>query len=308
MIRHRLRSTVIALLATLVGVGWWATATSPAAAATTKRLTVRFYHVRVVLTVPNSWHVSQTQPTADCGCGGDYDPVCIVASGDYDLDPYNCELVVGGNLDEQRPDEILPDWRLPRCADWTTTYEARGQLGTRPGEYRIFLDRCQKMKSEQWTSLTRPSISIWHPLHWNWDDDVAATAAQGAVVSGRGMTEGRRIEVGFLRGLTLRNHHAWATIDRVVLSLSGAVLNHNPATYVHRLRTGESFSGCPRFITNCDAAQLVAQFDKGRHPADGTRPLAGRLVELDNYAGWHLDYASRYAFESMGDPGHCGCG
>jgi hypothetical protein len=304
---HRLRSTVVLLVILFVGFAWLAVAMVPARASTMHTLTIRFWTGGVVLTVPSSWHVSAHAPTEQCGCGGDFDPICIVSSGDYHLNPNNCELVVGGNVDHQRPDDPVPGYRLPKCDSWTTSYEAHSQFGSYPGEYRIFLDRCHDLKSEQWTSLTTPSISIWHPMQWNYNDTLAAHAVGGARIVAKGLKKGRVVDLGYVRDVFLRNGHAYVRIDRAVMSLNGHAMNHNPATYMHRIRRVKGAGRCPHFISNCGAAELRAQFRKGPHPADGTRPLANRLIQMSYYAGWSLDDASRYAFESMGDPGHCGC-
>lgn len=304
---HRLRTTLVSLVAALVGIAWLAIAVVPARATTTHNLSIKFWTGHVVLTVPSSWHVSAHSPTPQCGCGGDFDPVCIVASGDYDLNPNNCELVVGGNIDTQLPDQPVPGYRLPKCDSWTTTYEARSNFGSHPGEYRIFLDKCHDRQSEQWTSLTTPSISIWHPMHWDYDDTLAADAVNGADIIAKGLKQGRNRDLGYVRNVVLRDGHAYVTIDRAVMSLNGHAMNHNPATYVHRIRRVQGAGNCPHFISNCGAVQLRDQFRKGAHPADGTRPLAGRLVQMSTYSGWSLDDAYRYAFQSMGDTGHCGC-
>jgi hypothetical protein len=230
-----------------------------------------------------------------------------VASGDYDLNPYNCELVVGGNYAEQLPDVPVPGYRLPRCDSWTTAYEARTRFGAYRGEHRIVLDRCHDRKSEQWTSITTPSVAIWHPLHWSADDTTAANVVRTAHIAAAGLTRGWTRDLGYVRNVVIRDRHAYVTIDRAVLSLSGHVLNHNPATYVHRIARIKGFPGCPHFLSNCSAEQLRAQFRKGLHPADGTRPLAGRLVLMNKRSGWFIDTAYRYAFRSEGDSGHCGC-
>ena len=175
-------------------------------------------------------------------------------------------------------------------------------------EYRIFLDRCHDRKSEQWTSLTTPSVSIWHPMQWDFRDTLAADAVAGARIVTKGLQQGRARDLGYVRNVVLRDGHAYVTIDRAVMSLNGHAMNHNPATYVHRIRRIKGYDRCPHFISNCSAAQLRAQFLKGTHPADGTRPLAGRLVLMSNYSGWSLDDAYRYAFRSTGDLGRCGCG
>jgi hypothetical protein len=303
----RLRITLASIIATLAGFGLVAVAAPPAQAVSTHTLRIRFFDSTAVLTVPSSWHVSRTAPTPQCGCGGDYDPVCIVADGDYDRNPNNCELVVGGNTSTQVPDEPVPGYRLPTCDSWTTTYEARSRVGPYAGEYRVFLDRCHDRKSEQWTSLTTPSVSIWHPLHWNGDDTAAAAAARSLRIVAKRFDVGRTRDLGFVRKVVVRNRHAYVTIDRAVMSLSGHAINHNPATYVHRIRQIRGNGDCPHFLSDCGAAQLLAQFRKGAHPADGTRPLRNRLVLLTRYGGWSLDGAYRNPFTSGGDSGHCGC-
>jgi len=307
MNRQRRRRTIALLAATLVGLGCWATSIAPAQASTTKQLTVQFWHLRVVLTVPTSWHVSQTAPTPQCGCGGDYNPVCIVDDGDYGLNPNNCVLVIGGNTSEQLPDEPVPGWRLPACDDWTTTYAANSQVGNRAGQYRIFLDRCHDLKSEQWTSFTTPSVAIWHPLHWSWDDTVAANVVDSARISGRGLTEDRTSDLGYVRNMFRRDGRVYVTIDRGVRSLTGHVINHYPTTYNYRLRPRKDYGGCPRFLSICTPEQLLAQFHKGTDPADGSRAVAGRLIALRRDTGWSVAEPYLWAFESRGDPGHCGC-
>jgi hypothetical protein len=310
MIRSRLRIAATLLIALVASLGWWTVAATPAGAraAATTRLTVTLGDLRVALTVPSGWHVSHTAPTPQCGCGGDYNPVCIVVTGDYGRNPNNCELMVGGNVSEQLPDEPVPGYRLPRCDSWTTTFEAHTWVGDRRGEYRIFLDRCHDRMSEQWTSLTTPAVSIWHPFSWGWDDTVAAGVAGSIQLSGTSIEQGRTTELGFVRNLVMRDGRAYVTIDRAVLSLSGHAMNRNPQTYVYRLAyRSRRFTGCPHFIGNCNTAQLVAQFRKGAHPADGSRPLIGRLVELRKSGRWWLNDANRWVFTSRGDPGHCGC-
>ena len=308
MIRSRLHKSAAILLAAFVSIGWWAVAATPAGAATVHHLTVRLGDLRVTLTVPDGWHVSRTAPTPQCGCGGDYNPVCIVASGDYGLNPDNCELVIGGNVSTQVADEPVPGPRLPRCDSWTTTFEADSRFGIRPAEYRVFLDRCHDRMSEQWTSLTTPSVAIWHPLSWGWDDTVVAGVVGSAGIAAKGLTQGRTVQLGYVRNFVVRHGRPYITIDRAVLSLNGHMMNHNPATYTYALSRSRAYSGCPHFIGNCSTAQLVAQFRKGTHPADGTHRFDGRLVQLWKNGTWGLNDASRWAFTSTGDPGHCGCG
>lgn len=276
-------------------------AARPASAATTKHLTVRFYHARVTLTVPSSWHVSKTQPTANCGCGGDYRPVCIVASGDYGLDPYNCELVIGGNLAWNQPDRPVPDWRLPKCSNWTTSYDAGAKLGRTPADYRIFLDRCHTRKSEQWTSATAPSIAIWHPLSWGADDKAAAAAARGAHIVTK--SRQRPADLGYVRDLVLHHGRAYVSLDRVVWSLDGSLINDSHRTYTYRLTTSHHRYKCVGDWPSCAAHQLRHYFLRGdlsRHAlwvqpadADGT--------------GYTLEESATPKFESTGDPGKCGC-
>ena len=307
MLLSRMRTAAVLLVISAVSIGWCATAV-PAGAAPTTQLSIKLGELRVAITVPNGWHVSHTAPSPQCGCGGDYNPVCIVAGGDYARNPDNCELVVGGNWGEQVPDEPVPGSRLPRCDSWTTTFEADTRVGGRPGEYRIFLDKCHDRMSEQWTSMTTPSVSLWHPLSWGWDDTVAAGIAAALHLSAKGLKQGRTTELGYVRNIALHDGRAYVTIDRAVLSLNGHMMNHNPQTYVRRLTLQtRRFSGCPHFIGNCNTAQLLAQFRKGAHPADGTRPLVGRLVMLWKSKAWGLNDASIWKFVSRGDSGHCGC-
>jgi hypothetical protein len=305
-----------AIIASSVGLGLLVigSGVDPASAAHTKQLKVTVGQARVVLSVPSTWHVSKTAPTPSCGCGGDYQPVCIVASGDYRNNPNNCELVVGGDIAFQRTDTPVPGWRLPKCGNWTTSYAADAHLGTRMADYRIFLDRCHDKKSEQWTSLTTPSVSIWHPMRWKTDDEAAATAAGSAKITGR-RTAGRTSDIGYVRNVTVRSGHAYVTIDRVVPSLKGKVINRNHATYTYRLRTpshlAQGDEPCSSYWPDCTAGQLRAQFRQGAHPAGGTKRLAGRLLRIDTS---DIDPKQRvlsdpylYKFSSTGDRGHCGC-
>jgi hypothetical protein len=265
----------------------------------------------VVLIVPSSWHVSRTAPTPSCGCGGDYPPVCIVATGDYGLNPNNCELVIGGNWSEQLSDEPVPGSRLPRCDDWTTTYEADSRVGAHAGQYRIFLDKCHDRMSEQWTSLTTPSVAIWHPLHWAADDTTAADVVSSARIVAKGLTPGRTRDLGYVRNMFRHDGYVYVRIDRAVMSLTGHAINHYSTTYTYRLQPRKYYGGCRQFLSNCTPRQQLAQFRKGAHPADGTRALVNRLVDMnrmDANKPWALSEASLWKFESRGDPGHCGCG
>jgi hypothetical protein len=109
----------------------------------------------------------------------------------------------------------------------------------------------------------------------------------------------------------LSNGHAVVSIDRVVLNLDGTVINNTPATYRYRLSTpaNPDLTDCVRFLSGCSAHQLVAQFRKGLHPADGTRALDGRLVLVLRQFGspFTISQGGGYKFTSTGDSGHCGC-
>ena len=306
------------VLAVLLGAGLLlstsaATAASPSTASATHVLRIAFWHHAVRVTVPRTWHVSNTAPTASCGCNSDYQPVCIVAHGDYDQNPYRCELIVGGGAHSQQFDIPLPDWRLPRCGNWNTSYEAGGRLGALPAQYRIFADRCAHRKAEQWVSESVPSIGLWHPLSWGRDDAAAAKAAASVRVSGT-VTTKRIWDLGRVRDVQVSDGHAYVTLDRVVPSLDGRLIDRNHKTYRYRLYTpssGTRWAECLRDWSQCSATQLRRQFAKGTHPADGTRALAGRLVlaaQIDpgRYPQL-LRPAANAPFTSIGDPGHCGC-
>jgi hypothetical protein len=299
-------------LAVLSALLSWTPASAATPPAHTRQLTVDFYHSHVTLTVPAGWHKSHTRPTPSCGCGGAYRPVCIVASGDYGLDPDNCVLMVGGNAQEQTPDYPLPSWRLPKCKHWTTTDEADSSLGTVAADYRAFRNNCSGARSEQWTSVTEPSITLWHPIRADASDLAAAHAVGSARIGGRHLTYGRNADTGRVRNVWAHDGHAFISVDRVVVSLDGTLINHNPTTYDYRVsapRHDTTPAACRHYLEGCTAGQLVAQFHKGVHPSDGTHALDGRVVSLYRYeqGAFSLAPFAVYAFTSDGDSGSCGC-
>ncbi|MGH8862669.1 MAG: hypothetical protein ACRDVG_15790 [Jatrophihabitantaceae bacterium] len=238
--------------------------------------------------------------------------MCIVSGGGYNHNPYNCQLVIGGGRYEQTPDTPVPDWRLPACGRWITATEGRQSMGNSAAVWRVFGDRCHHRASEQWTSLTRPSIGIWHPFRNRSSDEFAEDAARTARVLG---SPARRTDndLGFVRGVRVYAGHAIVRIDHVVATLDGRLMNPVPATVGYRLLTPTSVTtgqlSCVHYVSSCTAAQLRAQFRKGRHPADGTRPLAGRLVRVVIFPGEHrmtIFDGRRERFVSYGDRG-CGC-
>lgn len=306
-------AAVLAVLSALLSWTPASAATPQHAAEATKQLSVRFYQVSVTLTVPRSWHKSHTRPTGSCGCGGAYRPVCIVASGDYGLDPDNCVLMVGGNSQLQTPDYPVPSWRLPKCKHWTTTDDADSHLGTVAADYRAFRSECSGIRSEQWTTVTEPSIGLWHPIRGDASDQATtAEAVASAHVAGRHLSHGRSEDTGRVRNVWAHDGRAFVSLDRVVLSLDGSLINHSPTTYDYRVfasRHDTDHAACRRYLEGCTAHELVAQFRRGLHPSDGSRPLDNRLVSLYRYGKgpFSLSGYAPYAFTSAGDTGTCGC-
>jgi hypothetical protein len=246
------------------------------------RLTIEGSPHRITLTVPAGWHPSKTRLWVGCGCGGPEPIVCLVASGDYAHDPRNCALVVETSgheiVDRDWP---VPSTKLAKCASWTTTDEATVTVAGVPAEYRRFLDRCDGTRSEQWVFAGTPGIAFWHPIRAGSSHDDVLRAIESATIPAR--TSLARIgDTGYLRSLVRRADGVHVTIDRVVESLDGSVINYNPATYEYRVVPRPAPGGvslnCATYLTECSAAQLTAWFAKGPHPADGSAPLAGRLV------------------------------
>jgi hypothetical protein len=105
------------------------------------------------------------------------------------------------------------------------------------------------------------------------------------------------------------------TLDRVVQSLDGDLINGSHKAYRYRIYPqshGATWSACLRNWSMCSAAQLRRQFAKGAHPADGTRPLAGHAVLLVRNGRLPRTYdvmnqASHYRFVSAGDRHSCRC-
>ncbi|MEO8888357.1 MAG: hypothetical protein ABI301_08100 [Jatrophihabitantaceae bacterium] len=286
------------------------TATRTKTPVATTPLTIEFADRKVTLDVPVGWHVSHTAPAHGCGCDSDFAPVCVVAHGDYDRNPDNCELVVAGNLYDQLGDYPNPGDDLPRCARWSTVYDADVTAAGYPADYRQFRSSCSGRISEQWATVTTPQISFWHPLAGATDEAAVQLAVVHARISGTVRT-GRADDVGHVRAVTaVDKTHVRIAVDRIVLSLDGSVINHNPATYSYRVITndGASAGQCAADIVNCSAAQLLAQFAKGTHPADGTEALAGAIVRLLPYndGTLQLEPFTPYRFTSNGDHG-CGC-
>lgn len=274
------------------------------------RLTVDGYPSRITLTVPAGWHPSRTRLSLGCGCGGPHPTVCLVASGDYAHDPNNCVLVVDtADHAIADPDHPVPSTRLPKCNSWTTTDDATVTVAGIPAEYRQFLDSCDGSRSEQWVLAGAPGVAFWHPLTPASTHDDVLRAIESATIPARTSLV-RIADVGYLRSLVHRADGVHVTIDRVVASLDGSVINYNPATYEYRIvpSSGSNGADCARYLTACSAAQLVAWFAKGAHPADGSAPLAGRLVDVYGGADGTMSFATLSPFRSYGDSGNgCGC-
>jgi len=314
------RWLIPSVLALLLGAGLLASSsaatatTSPTPASATHVLSVHFPKLTVRVTVPRTWHVARTALSEQCGCGSAYNPVCVVAKGDYDRNPYDCKLVIGGGLGFQGYDLPLPTWRLPSCRSWDTSYEADSRLGRWPAEYRIFLDRCHDRKAEQWLSVTYPSVGLWHPLSWGADDRAAAEAARSIRVS-RHLVTKRASDLGRVRNVQLVSGRPVITVDRVVQSLDGSWINESDKTYRYRIQPqnhGATWAGCLGNWSMCSAKELRRQFLKGAHPADGTRPLAGHvvLITVDDRSSRLHDVSNpgrNYRFVSSGDHGPCHC-
>jgi len=158
-----------------------------------------------------------------------------------------------------------------------------------------------------------PSVGLWHPLSWGSDDAAAAAAARSVRVSGRVATQ-RLDDFGRVRGVRVIDGHAFVTLDRVVQSLDGGWLDRSHRTYRYRLHLPTRPARarlCARDRTTCSATQLRRQFRKGAHPADGTRPLADRVVLVERDVAFPRTFdlirITPSRFRSSGEPGVCGC-
>jgi hypothetical protein len=256
------------------------------AGAATQQLGLTFSGgTRMSVTVPQGWAVSKTQPD---GCCSSPQTVCVVApGGEYAGDSSNCALAV--TLTQLSlglsPDVPWPVGNQQSCAAWKTTAENETTISGRPVEYRRFLNTCNGLAAEQWTTMSTPQVVFWHPLTAVSTAAVVATAVDSAVLPA--VTNAHRAyDVGYIRGVTKQADGYHLQIDRVVPNLDGTVINVSPGTFDY-LIYGIGFAGAPEppvcvgpDTSGCTNEYLLAQFKKGPHPADGSYAIDGAYVEL----------------------------
>ena len=151
-----------------------------------KQLAVKFgsgrWAVSVLLTVPQTWELSKTQPGSCCRTPP---TVCVVEAGsDYAGNLSNCRLAVtyAPTGDSISPNEPVPPAQYPTCRNWSTAQESNWTIAGRQGEYRRFVDNCSGASYEQWTIMTGPQIAFWHPITTQCGHALAAGIVNSAVL------------------------------------------------------------------------------------------------------------------------------
>ncbi len=137
--------------------------------------------------------------------------------------------------------------------------------------------------------MDSPQVIFWHPITSDSTSAVVTPIVMSAVLPAVTATV-RQFDTGYVRGLTKTATGYELTIDRVVPSLDGSIININPATYSYPITDAVGFSGasipaqCYGSSGNCGVDYLIAQIAKGPHPADGSWAVSGSLVYLEIYS------------------------
>jgi hypothetical protein len=190
--------------------------------------------------VPSDWHVSTTQPASSAS-------TCVTTgTKEYDGNPSDCALVV-----TQLPASQSPDYPQTgaqgHCAKWKTLAASNKPIEGRLSEYRYFSDGCSGVKSEQWTTVTAPSISFWHAVTAT-DTHAEFVSMVGAAVLPAVADKRRVNDAGLVSSLNATPHGGYVVIDRIVPALDGSLINHAAATFRYPLtgvQTGSPTCGTP---------------------------------------------------------------
>lgn len=256
---------------------------TPTKSATLKKLVVTVGTSMVRLSVPVGWHESRTQPKACCNVPP---TVCLVTgTADYAGNEMNCVLTVTAG----KGPGVSPDYPRPtptaHCAKWSTTQQSELSISGRPGEFRRFHDGCTGADAELWTVMNAPQILYWHRLTAQSSHDTVAAVVATAVLPP--VSDPRRqFDTGYIRSITHKADGYHFAIDRVTVGLDGKVINSDPTTFDYLVSSlGQTGGTAPCGVVNdtstsCDLARVLAQFDKGLHPNDGTVAVDGAFVEV----------------------------
>jgi hypothetical protein len=243
-----------------------------------KLLRVPFGNRAVTVSVPSGWRLSPSQPQRCCNIPR---TVCLVSGrSEYAGNPNNCVLTIT-LVSALTPDVPRPDFPDNCAQPRTTTDESDAPIQGRPAEYRRFVDPCTGVTSELWATMSAPQVVFWHPITQQSSPTVAAAAVASARLPV--VTDGRRqFDEGYVTGMSLVAGHYRITINRVVESADGTIIDHNPATYSYALDGYVAMGGGVRpcaTYPNCDLASLFAQYRRGPHPSTGT-PVDGAYVQI----------------------------
>jgi hypothetical protein len=270
-----------------------ASSSSPPSGARTL-VRIPFFQQTVGVSVPSGWHLSSSQPHSCCNTPPS---VCLVSGRSaYGGDPDNCVMTVTVRA---LPIGLTPDVPEPyptvSCAKWRTTDESDAPIQGRPGEYRRFVNGCTGTESELWATMSAPQVVFWHPITRESSSAVAAAvvgSAQLPVVT----DERRQFDEGYITHMSVSAGHYRVTIDRVVVSVDGTIIDHNPATYSYPLEGGYATTGgvepCGGSQQDCSMSGIYRQYLRGRHPPTGTA-VDGTYVQLSQTgSGYELDFFS----------------
>lgn len=248
----------------------------------------------VVVTVPRTWQLAKTQPQSCCQTPPTR---CIVEAGsDYAGNIGNCRLTVtyAPTPDSKISPNVPALSGLSGGQRWSTAQESNATTAGRPGEYRRFVNRSTAAQFEQWTVMTSPQVAFFHQITSQSGHALVAGIVGSAVLPPQ--TDSRRpVDVGYVRQVSRQADGYHLRLDRVVPNMDGTIINRNPATYDYRLNGLLSVPGldrCDRWgDLSCSMAWLLGQFAKGPHPADGSFPVAGAYVLVDQEAGgYHVQF------------------
>jgi hypothetical protein len=138
-----------------------------------------------------------------------------------------------------------------------------------------------------WTILSGPQLAFWHPITAQSSHDTVAAIVTSATLPPVADPR-RQFDEGYVRSVSVQSGTYHVTIDRVVVGLDGTVINQNPATYDYAITGGVASNNY------YNMSQVLTQFRKGPHPADGTPAVDGTYVQILLDVDYNLDLATPF--------------
>lgn len=269
-----------------------ARSSAPAPSAGRKLLRVPFFDLVVAVTVPAGWHLARSHPHSCCNTPPS---VCLVTGrANYDGNADNCVMTVTVTALRLGLTPDVPEpYPTVSCGKWRTTDESDAPIQGRPGEYRRFVNGCTGTESELWATMSAPQVVFWHPITPDSSSALAAAVVESARLPA--VTDGRRqFDEGYITHMSVTADRYRVTINRVVVSADGTIIDHNPATYTYPLDgefgMGGGVEPCAGRPQDCTMSGIYLQYLRGPRPATGT-PVDGGYVQLSwTGNGYELDF------------------